>query len=111
EATGSEPEPRGEDAVVGAGSPASLEVAEDDATGLVARLVLDHLGDNIPNTSEADVAEGVGLGGDGGRALVGELGTFGDDHDVVVLAAGPAPLEDVDDMGDVDRDLGDEDIV
>ncbi len=48
---------------------------------------------------------------EGGHALVGEPRPFRDDDDPVVLARGPATLEDLDDVGDVDRHLGDEDIV
>lgn len=86
-------------------------MAEDDATGLVAGLVLDHLGDDIADPSEADMAEGVGLGRDGGRPFVGELGPFGDDDDVVVLAGVPSSFEDVNDVGDVDGNLGNQDVV
>ena len=68
QAAGAQAEPGGEDAVVGAGRPAALEVAEDDAAGLVAGLVLDQLGDGVADAAEPDVAEGVGLGGDGGRS-------------------------------------------
>ena len=68
QAAGAQAESRGEDPVVGAGGSATLKVAKDDATSLVARLILDQLGNDVAHASESDVAEGVGLGGEGGRA-------------------------------------------
>ena len=58
---GGEAEAGGQDAVVGAGGPAALEVAEDDAAGLEAGLLLDGLGDDVADAAEPDVAERVGL--------------------------------------------------
>ena len=106
-----ETEPRGEYPVVGARRPAALEVAEDDAAGFVSGLILDQLGDDVADPAQADVAERVGLGVDVGRALFGELGAFRHDHDAVILACRPSAFEHIDDVGDVDGDFGDEDIV
>ena len=90
EMAGGEAEPGGEDAVVGAGRAAALEVAEDDAAGLEAGLVLDLLGDDVADARRG----GRGRRGrcsvvEGDDALVGELGPFGDDDDAVVLALRP----------------------
>ena len=57
QAAGAQAEPRGEDAIVGAGGPAALDVAQDDAPGLVARLVLDQLGDGVADPAEGDQAQ------------------------------------------------------
>ena len=59
---GGEAQACGEDSVVGAGGATALDVAEDDAAGLEAGLVLNQAGDLVTDAAEADVAEGVGLG-------------------------------------------------
>ena len=92
ELAGGEAEPGGEDAVVGAGRPAALKVAEDDAAGLDPGLLLDRLGDRrrampprrrLPKGSVASSrVSGPSLG---------ELGPFRDDHDAVILAGSPPP--------------------
>ena len=95
EMAGGESEAGGEDAVVGARGAATLEVAEDDAAGLVAGGVFDELGNGVTHPAQANVAEGVGLAVEGGQAAVGELGAFGDNDDAVVLPLVATPLEDL----------------
>src|SRR5262249_33983355 len=85
ELTGGQAEAGGEGAVVGAGRPAALEVAEDDATGLKPGALLDELGDEVADAAEPHVAEGVGLSGVVHGAPLGELGALGDNDDAVIL--------------------------
>ena len=111
EPAGGESQPGGQDSVVGTGRTAALEVTQDDATRLEPGLLLDGIGDHRADASESRIAERVGVIIERERTAVGEPGPLGDDHDAVLLPLRPPSRQDADQVGQVDRHLGHEDVV
>ena len=108
---GREAQPGGQDPVVGARRTAALKVAQRDGTCLDPGLLFDRFGDHTADAPEARIAESVGMIAKYQGTLIGELGPFGDDHDAIFLAAGPALGKHADQVRQIDRNLGHEDIV
>src|SRR6267378_8211783 len=108
---GVDAEARPQHAVECRGRAAALDVAEHGGPGLEAGLLLDHLGDLLPDAAQADMPELVELLVH--LALAGaELGALGHHHDGEVHSAGPVPTEDVlAHLLDLDGLLRDEDHV
>ena len=73
EAAGGESQPRGQDAVVRAGRPAPLKVAQHHRAGFDPRLLLNSLGDHAADAAQPRVAERVGMIAESQGALVGKL--------------------------------------
>ena len=66
-----------------------LEVAQNDQTRFESGLPFDRVGDDSTDAAEPKVTERIRMRIHNQRALVGELRTFGDDHDAVFLTGGP----------------------
>ena len=88
---------------------AALEVAEDDGAGFDSGLAFDDLGDGSADAAEPGVAERTGFEVE--KDGIGVSGALGDHDDRVVLEWGAVVFEDREEMGGVDRNLGDEDVV
>ncbi|EGJ74632.1 putative 6-phosphofructokinase [Streptomyces sp. Tu6071] len=104
-------EARGEDAVVGGGGAAALDVAEDDRAGLLAEARFEFVGERGADAAEALVAELVDLA----LAVVHRPGrrvrALGDADDGELLAAREAFLDHLHEVGRVEGPLGQADAV
>ncbi len=101
----------GQHAVIGAGRPAALQVAERDAPSLDFGPLLDEVGDDLADAAELDVAELVGMNIAGNQTRLRQLGAFADHDEAVHFSFGPALLEHGAHVVQVDRHFGNEDVI